>query len=199
MSLLPSRRRRPPAKMKPEESSLVVADVCCGCRPSSSSKRRVRRFSSLARWRTSSQRGKHGEGDVPRTNHIDSEDEDDKDSLFFFDACETPLAEDEYPPTFTNYLPPKRKVSLEEPWTMLSRNHNHRATTTITVQEEEEAEDSTERTVTETSDGFSDPSSSSQRSTVLLQQPRVKLSMKGFPGNLTMSELQQCVSSHNIY
>lgn len=77
---------------------------------------------------------------------------------------------------------------------MLSRNR-HDCTTSSTLQEQE---DSTEHTLTETSDGFSDPSSSSQRSTVQLQQPRVKLSMKGFPGNLTMSELQECVS-HNIY
>jgi hypothetical protein len=144
--------------------------------------------------------------------HIDPATDED-DELFFFDACENPLAEDEYPYiSITDYLRPKRRVSMKDPLSMLRKHQS--------VESSEEHP----KLKNETDDGLdgddsliqrrafkkhvSEPINShksrserfltlTSRSTVehqaILQQPRVKIPQRGFPGDLTMAELGECV------
>ncbi|CAJ1932649.1 unnamed protein product [Cylindrotheca closterium] len=122
------------------------------------------------------------------------DEEASRGSLFFFDAVENPLGEDEYPPIFTTAIQhPKRRVTLEDPITML----HHAPTDRVSDDDDGDDELLTRQ------GPIADHLSGSQRfetisrrptleHTKALQGPRVPQAEKGFPGGLTVAELEEC-------
>ena len=122
-------------------------------------------------------------------------------SLYFFDAVETPLAEDEYPPVFTTAIQhPKRRVTLEDPVTML----HHSPTSPINNQMDDEDDPLLGRggPIESHSSGSQRFEMISRRPTIehakALSEPRVPQQERGFPGGLTVAELEECVSTFEM-
>ena len=129
-----------------EDDDMTTTTVCCGCRPSSRRKyKKNEQWTSISLRRRRSHLEKYfdaemspqSSGDNNNSPFADHQSDwfsttSSVDSQYFFDAVETPLAEDEYPIVFTATNPPPRlKVSMTDPSSMLR-------TTTQQLREEEE-------------------------------------------------------------
>eukprot|EP00980_Cylindrotheca_fusiformis_P021916 scaffold8747_cov96-Cylindrotheca_fusiformis.AAC.11 len=192
----------------PEEEEV---GVCCGCRPKrDKSSTKWKRQKKVSRFKlfSSSTQFYDAQEQMPPPSHSrnSSFDVSDSSSLYYFDAVETPLGEDEYPPFFTtSIVHPKPKVTLEDPTTMLK----HAPNDALMKTEGNEAEDEVHP---------KKPISSHMRRSVrfekitrrptiehaqALRQPRVAQNEKGYPGGLTSSELEECKkkspSPHPLY
>jgi hypothetical protein len=199
----------------------AVDVVCCGCRPNS--KRRFRRIlTTRTRKYHDSSQGALDLGialalSTEKINATAVENGDEDDELFFFDACEHPLAEDEYPYiSITDYVRPKRRVSMKDPLSMLGKHEgeglskskqltdDHVAILDAGTDDDDESaiQRSTLKYLSEPIQNHKSPSQRfltlTSRSTIeqqtFLQQPRVRISQRGFPGDLTVDELGECVS-----
>ena len=219
-----SSSRKDPAGADATTNYHEAVDVaCCGCRPGP--KRRFRKIMSTRtrKYHDSFQ----GALDVGVTSALPTNDNnanavenfDEDDALFFFDACEHPLADDEYPYiSITDYVRPKRRVSMKEPLSMLGRQEgegfsNSQQLTDDHVEILDAGTDHDDESVIQRptlkkymSEPIQNHKSPSQRfltltsrSTIeqqaILQKPRVKISQRGFPGDLTVDELGECVRS----
>lgn len=179
-----------PDKQIPAE--VVEVDVCCGCRPSS--RRRFRKLSSSISSRVfRSQKFYDAQqaGDVAEGSVADSE------SLFYFDAEQDLLPDDEYPIMFSNFLVhPKPVVSMAHPETMLrksvdfvdqqqpnkAKDHGFRRQLSAPIENHKSRSARLEQMI--------------RRSTMEHQQelekPRIKIPLQGYPGDLTVAELAEC-------
>lgn len=178
--------------------------VCCGCRPKG---RRWRRKKGDACSVADVGESVFGDAAVGE----DEEWNSTADSQFYFDAVEEPLMEYEYPVSITN-KPPSNKpyVTMEEPETLLmpaevdpadSRcrdlQRDTLASLGISDDQSQGAEDAND-------DGHRHRKPSMRLQTFLrrgtmehkrqLESPRVKTPLRGFPGELTVEELTNCVS-----
>jgi hypothetical protein len=197
--------------------------VCCGCscRPSITAAPRGRRFRKLTTSISSrvfrlqkfyDAQQQPPTGDIVNWSGNDSNN--DNDSLFFFDAEQDPLDESEYPVIFTDFLRhPKPKVSLEAPESMLRKvSFMEQEAEKRLLSASEHAATSAPSASGATKDfrrQYSAPIDHEatqrsqrflrlvQRSTLEqeheLQAPRVKIPLQGYPGDLTVAELQECV------
>jgi hypothetical protein len=197
--------------------------VCCGCRPQ---RRRYRKYSLTSSFK----RMMHGSGgryfdattgpDAEWRGHYekDAKGVEDEDSLFFFDAVDRPLGDEEYPLdggpdagryvvrgpalgdypiVFTTSLQhPAPHVSMEEPASML------RHLSDATLEDDEQRDESVEVWSSEPIQSHKEPSMRLLRikrrptmeHSVRLATPRIKIREKGYPGELTVEELDECVS-----
>jgi hypothetical protein len=167
----------------PTEPSLY-SDVCCGCRP------------SPKRWKRASLRLKSFR--KSRAHYFDTDagqdDEWDNESLFFFDAEQTPLGEDEYPVTFTNKLQhPKPTVTFEDPESLLRRSTTNVIKNCIQRQESEPIGDHR----IQSTRYLKITRRSTMEHAQLLEAPRVKTALQGYPGDLTLDDLAECVSRNS--
>lgn len=184
-----------------------VTTVCCGCRPKATStkwkrykkKSRFNIFSSSTQYYDAQEDASPatanavGRSQAQKQRQKQYEENVSESSMYFFDAVETPLGEDEYPPYFTTSIAhPKPKVSLEDPITLLK----HSPTSPVNNDDEIHPQK---------------PISSHKRRSVRWEQitrrptmehaqalssPRVAQDEKGYPGGLTVAELEECVSSY---
>jgi len=196
----------------------AVDAVCCGCRPGP--KRRFRKILSTRtrKYHDSFQVALDVALPTNDSNANAMENSDNDDDLFFFDACEHPLADDEYPYiSITDYVRPKRRVSMKDPLSMLGSQvgeglsnskqltDNHVAILDAggTDNDDESAiqRPTLKKYMSEPIQNHKSPSQRfltlTSRSTIeqqaILQKPRVKISQRGFPGDLTVDELGECV------
>jgi len=105
------------------------------------------------------------------------------------------LAEDDYPPVFTIAVPPRnRRVTLEDPVTML----HHAPNAPLDVEDPDDPEISA-GPIASHSSGSQRFEKISRRPTLehakQLSEPRVPQEERGFPGGLTVDELEECVST----
>jgi hypothetical protein len=156
------------------------ATVCCGCRPQH---RRYARKSTRSARRVSKRRqfadAIHHDDPLWERESIDSQ--------YFFDAVQEPLKDGEYPVVFYNHLKHKPEVSFADPQSLLrpSVDKNHAI---------KHAESSP-----------SERRPSARMLTILrrgtlehkqaLESPRIRIPVSGYPGELTIEELAQCVSA----
>jgi len=184
--------------------------VCCGCRPTS--RRRFRRIRVGTRRKFHDTSQDTGGLDILR-KPMNTDPEEDE--LFFFDACEYPLRDDEYPYiSITDYIRPKRQVSMDDPSSMLQackrfprsdERHHHKSHDTLLRPDSDDDESLIhlpDRKLV--SEPIQNHKARSQRLLTLssrsmeeqqdiLQRPRIYVSQKGFPGDLTVAELFECV------
>lgn len=198
------------AMSEPEQEPEAETAVCCTCGP------RRRKSQKKTQWKRekknavavsnlfkpSSKRNEYHDAQEEIAGIQSGRNSKDDSSevgstLFFFDAVETPLGEDEYPPIFTVGIPhPKPRVTLEDPITLLK----HAPSSPL-------SEEMTEEFVSGIKSPIAiDHRQNSERFQVItrrptlenakaLQDPRVAQAERGFPGGLTFSELEECVSA----
>ena len=190
-----------PSVATSRRGAIVYETVCCGCRP------KARRYQKKAK--PSSSFFKR------RTQFFDAQDGNDSqwedtDSQYFFDAQEQPLKDDEYPIVFTTTLQhPKPKVSLEHPETLLRKSAAAAAPPTeqsIVKKQESvplQVGEKYERQLSEPIESHRQTSVRFQKITrrptleqkSFLEEPRVKITEQGYPGELNFEELAECVSN----
>jgi hypothetical protein len=123
--------------------------------------------------------------------------------MYYFDAEEDALKEDEYPILFTTSLQhPKPKVSLDQPESMLRKSKG--------IPEKQESEPlethQESRYTRQDSDPIRNHRNPSMRFHKIarrptleqhnaLAKPRIKLTEQGYPGELSFEELAECVSA----
>ncbi len=171
--------------------------VCCGCRPPP--RRRFRKLSKMISSRVTRSQ-KFYDAQQPESNS--KEEPSDSDSLFYFDAEQNPLRDDEYPIVFTDFIiHPKPTVSMTAPETMLRKSVDF-------VEQVKSNENSyLRRQVSAPIENHKSRSArlehmirrSTMEQQLELEDPRVKIPLQGYPGDLTVSELAECVSTTDIY
>jgi hypothetical protein len=171
-----------------DQHERVETSVFCGCRPRAS-KSKWKRYKKKSTVKLLRSKSKYYDVEQSTSAKI-QESENDDDSLFFFDAVESPLRDDEYPPVFTTTMPhPKLRVTLEDPATLLKsldtvepqlrgspmESHRRKSRRFVEITRRSTMEHTTE-----------------------LEQPRVPIEERGYPGGLSMDELGECVSKELI-
>mmetsp|Transcript_20969 Transcript_20969/g.48695 ORF Transcript_20969/g.48695 Transcript_20969/m.48695 type:complete len:276 (+) Transcript_20969:102-929(+) len=186
-------KEQPQQQQQQQQPPPEVA-VCCGCRPQrQTSRRKQKKASRLDAFRTDHvQRAMVAPAPVPTTKDEVADNDDAASvasSLFYFDAVEEPLGEEEYPPIFTTAIVhPKPQVTLDDPKTLLRKPSIIKPTTTSTQENQEPNKSGRSvRFVTIAERPASEHAE-------LLKSPRVPQAEKGFPGGLTVVELEECVS-----
>jgi hypothetical protein len=183
--------------------------VCCGCRPKATSTKwkRYKKKSRFNIFQSSTKYYDAPESHLPKTGKTRIQQEEvSESSMFYFDAVETPLGEDEYPPFFTtSILHPKPNVTLEDPITLLKHDPTSPLKGRISEDDEEEEEEEEQVDLRPHK-----PISSHKRRSVrwdeitrrptmehthALSEPRVPQAEQGYPGELTVHELEECVST----
>jgi hypothetical protein len=199
--------------------------ICCGCRPQRRRYHKETTFSnSVRRVLMGSSRGKFYDANIGPDNEWrgsgpNIDDNENDDSLFYFDAVDRPLGDEEYPVAtgsdgtgryivrnpilgnypivFTTAIPhPAPQVSLAQPETMLRHMSDD------TLLEDEEANEGVEVWSSEPINSHKEPSMRLLRirrrptmeHSVHLATPRVKIREKGYPGELAREEVDECVS-----
>eukprot|EP00523_Entomoneis_sp_CCMP467_P010166 CAMPEP_0168732250 /NCGR_PEP_ID=MMETSP0724-20121128/7677_1 /TAXON_ID=265536 /ORGANISM="Amphiprora sp., Strain CCMP467" /LENGTH=584 /DNA_ID=CAMNT_0008779269 /DNA_START=374 /DNA_END=2128 /DNA_ORIENTATION=- len=184
-------KEQPQQQQQQQQPPPEVA-VCCGCRPQrQTSRRKQKKASRLDAFRTDHvQRAMVAPAPVPTTKDEVADNDDAASvasSLFYFDAVEEPLGEEEYPPIFTTAIVhPKPQVTLDDPKTLLRKPSIIKPTTTSTQENQEPNKSGRSvRFVTIAERPASEHAE-------LLKSPRVPQAEKGFPGGLTVVELEEC-------
>ena len=155
------------------------ATVCCGCRP------QLRRYA-----RKSSRSAQPSEtSEFADTIHHDDPlwEQESNDSQYFFDAVQEPLKDGEYPVVFSNHLKHKPEVSFADPQSLLRPSVDKK------------------HAVRHAESAPSGRRPSARMLTILrrgtlehkqaLESPRIRIPISGYPGELTIEELAQCVSA----
>jgi hypothetical protein len=207
----PTPQQPPPQQPPPQQQQQnqqppqETTTVCCGCRPKATSTKwkRYKKKSRFNIFQSSTKYFDAPESHLPKNGTDIPQEEASESSMFYFDAVETPLGEDEYPPFFTTSIPhPKPSVTLDDPITLLK----HAPTPPLKgrIPEEEEVKEQ------EDFRNHKPPISSHKRRSVrweqitrrptmehthALSEPRVPQAEKGYPGELTIHELEECVST----
>jgi hypothetical protein len=163
-----------------------VATVCCGCRPQ---RRRYGRKSASksARIKEKSRPAESNDfadADVVIHNKDPLWETESNDSQYFFDAVQEPLKDGEYPVVFYNQLKHKPEVSFAHPESLLRPND------AAAVRQKELAL-SERRPSTRLLNILRRGSLEHKQA---LESPRIKIPISGYPGELTIPELAQCVS-----
>lgn len=193
----------PPPQQQPQPQETTT--VCCGCRPKATSTKwkRYKKKSRFNIFQSSTKYYDAPESHLPKTGKTRIQQEEvSESSMFYFDAVETPLGEDEYPPFFTtSILHPKPNVTLEDPISLLK--HDPTSPPKGRIHQEEEEEEQVDLRPHK-------PISSHKRRSVrwdeitrrptmehthALSEPRVPQAEQGYPGELTVHELEECVST----
>ena len=181
----------------------AVDTVCCGCRPKAkhNKRRKFHKITDSLRTVARLATGRSLFYDAAQGRPSDFADDDD-DNLFFFDAEENPLGDDEYPIVFTTNLQhPKPLVTFEHPESLL------RGAIPVEMKHEERDEKKAYRRAQSVPiESHKTPSQRllqiarrpTDETTMLLEKPRVKIDSRGYPGELTVVELAECVSSFFI-
>ena len=175
----------------PKQHEATVA-VCCGsCRPS---RRRLKRQQlHQARQAPSTLAQQIPQAPSNEKDGGDDADRESEDSQYFFDAVQEPLGEDEYPVVFYSHIKPKpREFDLEDPTTLLSDKDS--------FDKNEDSQGNLPGAV-----GLESHQSTSQRLSKILRRttldhkaaleaPRIKIGGSGYPGELSVDEVAECVS-----
>ena len=166
---------RPPVSAAEQEEE---ATMCCGCRPQ---RRRYARKSKSTRPSETSQYADAIHHDDPLW------EQESIDSQYFFDAVQEPLKDGEYPVAFYNSLKHKPEVSFADPESLLRPSDNKK------------------HAVRHAESAPLDRRPSARMLTILrrgtlehkqaLESPRIRIPISGYPGELTIEELAQCVSA----
>ena len=179
-----------PGKQIPPET--VEIAVCCGCRPPS--RRRFRKLSSTISSRVFRLQKFH---DAQQSADIHEGSAADSESLFYFDAEQDLLDDDEYPIVFTNFLVhPKPVVSMDDPESMLRKSVEF-----VDQPNDKPAVEGFRRQLSAPIENYKSRSARLEqmirRSTMEqqkeLEKPRIKIPLQGYPGDLTVAELAECV------
>ena len=213
----------PSALMKEQRpAEAVTVAVCCGCRPAP--RRRFRKLTNRLSSRIFGLQKFYDAQMIHNDAMLEGDIGDidwDKESMYYFDAQEEPLKEDEYPVVFTDFLRhPKPIVSMDHPESLLSPSVTTAVSSTqlsehggsskgkpfgesLRRQTSEPIESGKER-----EGGPWQPIANYQSRSArlekmiqrpaedeqkLLEKPRVEIPMQGYPGGLTMAELAECV------
>jgi hypothetical protein len=169
----------PPATI-PQQGETAV---CCGCRP------QRRRHGRKPKSAKSARRGSTESSQFVDVVHHDDPiwEQESNDSQYFFDAVQEPLKEGEYPVVFYNYLKHKPDVSFADPESLLRPS------------------DKKKNGIRHAESGPLERRPSNRMLTILrrgtlehkqaLESPRIRIPISGYPGELTIEELAQCVSA----
>jgi hypothetical protein len=165
-----------PAKIPEQEEE---ATVCCGCRPQR--RRYARKSKAAGPSETISQFADVIHHDDPLW------DKESNDSQYFFDAVQEPLKYGEYPVVFYNYLQHKPQVSLADPESLLrpsdDKKHAVRHADSAPLGRRPSG-----RMLAILRRGTLEHKQA-------LESPRIRIPISGYPGELTIEELAQCVST----
>jgi hypothetical protein len=185
--------------------------VCCGCRPKGRRWQRKSNRAPVFSAGTGTAVGSAVGGGGRKTESVyddaqlgDVEDwKSMADSQYFFDAVEQELGPDEYPIFITNRPPSAPKfVTLEQPETLLLHNYEDDrtdatgagggggASSTIVVGSEEVINHQHKQSSMRLQRILRRGTMEHQQQ---LESPRVKVPLRGYPGELTKPELEQCV------
>jgi hypothetical protein len=167
----------------------TVAVVCCGsCLPS-------------RRYRKKQEQRRQALGVIPAAQQQLQDDDNDReseDSQYFFDAVQEPLKDDEYPVVFYSHVKPKpHEFDWDDPATLLGKDSKGK-------RDEEQVEERAVALVEEEEQFGSQRLTKILRRTTMehkafLEAPRIKIGGSGYPGELSVDELAECVSISVFY
>jgi hypothetical protein len=182
----------PQQAQQAQQAQDTTTAVCCSCRPRRRKWIRKSWSPSFALRRIRSLKSNNfldaELGNDSQWENV-NENNSETDSMFFFDAVPEELGPDDYPIVFTTKLQhPAPKVSLDEPETLLRQattpTEPPRRQESAPIESHRKPSSRFERIARRSSDEFKRQ----------LESPRVKIPLQGYPGDLTVQELAECVS-----